>query len=264
MSINRWGKRYIAAKSMARNAEPDYWRVVASEDQTTVSFTPTIAAPVVLQKGEFFELSTPLDFMIEADRPVLVTQLLASSGEVVQPSAGTPCETAAECHPGYSCDILDALYRGCTAPTCSGDGASCLAGHTCRCSEVPEDATDEEAIPKCACVPIGDPSLILAAPTEEYRDNYIFLTPNAYAFDYINLIAPTGAVVSLDGIGLDGGAFSAISGTDFHVARLAVTDGIHEVAASAPVSVIAYGYDDDVSYGYLGGLGLHDIGHRQQ
>jgi hypothetical protein len=118
--------------------------------------------------------------------------------------------------------------------------------------------------PECLCVPIGDPSLILAAPEEEYRSNYIFLTPSAYAFDFINLIAPTGAVVSLDGVGLDGSAFSPISGTDYYVARLPVSDGIHEIAASAPVSVVVYGYDDDVSYGYLGGLGLHDIGHRQQ
>ncbi|MDP6944253.1 MAG: IgGFc-binding protein, partial [Myxococcota bacterium] len=106
-AVNQWGRRYVAAKSMPRDAEPDYWRVVASEDQTTVTFTPIIAAPVTLQKGEFYELSTTMDFVVDADRPVLVTQLLASSGEVVQPPAGTPCETAADCHPGYSCDILD-------------------------------------------------------------------------------------------------------------------------------------------------------------
>ena len=138
-----------------------------------------------------------------------------------------------------------------------------MPGHTCRCAEVEEDAEEGEG-PECLCVPIGDPSLILAAPEEEYRDNYIFLTPSAYAFDYISLIAPSGAVVSLDNVGLDGSAFTPISGTDYYVARLPVSDGIHEIAASAPVSVVVYGYDDDVSYGYLGGLGLHDIGHRQR
>ena len=263
-SVGDWGLRYVATKAMPRNAEPDYWRVTASEDQTTVSFTPAVSAPVVLQKGEFYELITTVDFMVEADRPVLVTQLLASSGEVVQPPAGTPCEDASECHPGYSCDILDTLYRGCAAPTCSGEEDTCLQGHTCRCSEEEEGAGEEDDGPSCLCVPIGDPSLILAAPADEYRSSYIFLTPGQYAFDYINVIAPTGAVVTLDGVGLDGGAFTPITGSPYYVARLPVSDGIHSISASAPISVVVYGYDDDVSYGYLGGLGLHDIGHRQR
>lgn len=264
-SVSDWGTRYIAAKSMPRNAEPDYWRVTASEDQTTVTFTPAVAAPVTLQKGQFFELSTAVDFMVESDRPVLLTQLLASSGEVVNPPAGTPCETAAECHPGYSCDILDTLYRGCAAPTCEGPDGACLPGHTCRCEPAePTEPGEEEAAPSCLCVPIGDPSLILAAPEGEYRRSYIFLTPGQYAFDYINVIAPTGAIVTLDEVGLDGGDFTPIPGTQYYVARLPVTDGIHSISASAPISVVVYGYDDDVSYGYLGGLGLHDIGHRQR
>ena len=264
-SVDDWGLRYVATKAMPRNAESDYWRVTASEDQTTVTFTPAVAAPVVLQKGEFYELATTLDFMVEADRPVLVTQLLASSGEVVQPPAGTPCESSAECHPGDSCDILDTLYRGCAAPTCSGPDDTCLDGHTCRCSEGDEGDVDaDEEGPSCLCVPIGDPSLILAAPAEEYRSSYIFLTPGQYAFDYINVIAPTGAIVTLDDVGLDGSAFVPITGSPYYVARLPVSDGIHSISASAPISVVVYGYDDDVSYGYLGGLGLHDIGHRQR
>ena len=104
----------------------------------------------------------------------------------------------------------------------------------------------------------------MAAPAEEYRASYIFLTPGEYAFDYINVIAPTGAVVTLDGVGLDGGVFTPIAGSPYYVARLPVSDGIHAISASAPISVVVYGYDDDVSYGYLGGLGLHDIGHRQR
>ena len=48
--------------------------------------------------------------MVEADRPVLVTQLLTSSGEVVQPRLERRVKPA-QGHPGYGCDILDTLYR---------------------------------------------------------------------------------------------------------------------------------------------------------
>ncbi len=265
--VARWGTRYVATKAIPRNVEPDYWRVLASQADTKVTFTPAVAAPVVLQRGESFELATSADFLVEADKPVLLTQLLASSGEVVSPPPGSPCIDTSECHPGYTCEVTDALYTGCTAPTCGGPGAACLPGHTCRCQGADEAGDGEAgvggepAVPDCRCVPIGDPSLILAAPEGQFRANYIFLTPSAYAFDYVNLIVPLGATVALDGIAIGPSALTAIPGTGYSVARLAVSDGIHEVIATAPMSVVVYGYDDDVSYGYLGGLGLHDLGH---
>lgn len=263
--VTRWGKKYIAAKSMPRNVEPDYWRVLASQDNTKVAFTPAIATPIVLQRGESFALASTVDFMVDADKPIILTQLLASSSEVVSPTPGSPCLETFECHPGYTCEVLDSLYTGCAAPSCAGPGGNCIAGHTCRCATDAEEdpvGEDGEAVAlDCHCVPIGDPSLILAAPAEEYRSNYIFLTPAAYAFDYVNIIAPQGATVALDGVAVDGSVFTAIPGAGYSVARLAIPDGIHEVVSNAPMSVVVYGYDDDVSYGYLGGLGLHDLGH---
>ena len=52
------------------------------------------------------------------------------------------------------------------------------------------------------------------------------------------------------------GLFQPIQGTDYRVARLTVSDGVHRIDASEPVGVIVYGYDDDVSYGYPAGLDL--------
>ena len=40
---------------------------------------------------------------------------------------------------------------------------------------------------------------------------------------------------------------------DWKVAWVPVGNGVHHVNATVPVGVIAYGYDDDVSYGYLAG-----------
>ena len=52
------------------------------------------------------------------------------------------------------------------------------------------------------------------------------------------------------------GAIEAWAATPWKVARLPVSDGVHRVDADLPVSVIAYGYDRDVSYGYAAGLNL--------
>ena len=40
---------------------------------------------------------------------------------------------------------------------------------------------------------------------------------------------------------------------DWKVAQVPVGNGVHHINATAPVGVIAYGYNDDVSYGYMAG-----------
>ena len=100
--------------------------------------------------------------------------------------------------------------------------------------------------------------MIMAVPVEQFRDEYTFLVPDAYIQDYINIVAPAGASVQLDGSELPEHLFVAV-GSEFKVARLSVGDGVHRIASSAPVGVTVYGYDDDVSYGYPAGTNLSDL-----
>lgn len=93
-------------------------------------------------------------------------------------------------------------------------------------------------------------------PEKQFRKDYVFLSPNKYAQDYINIVAPEAAQVTLDGVMVPAGNFTTVSGSTWKVARVAVSDGVHKVVANMPVSVIAYGYDRDVSYGYAAGLNL--------
>lgn len=83
--VSAWGTRYLAAHSPPRGSEPDYWKVLASEDGTRIVTNPSIAGldGVTLNAGEFVSINTPLSFEIEATAPVLVGQFLAS-----QQSAG--------------------------------------------------------------------------------------------------------------------------------------------------------------------------------
>ena len=239
--VAAWGQDYVMTRSMPRGKEKDYYRVVAARPGTTVSFAPAVTTPSVqvLEAGGFIELATDSDFRVTSDKPIMVAQLLASSFEVLSgPGNSGSCFAPTDCPDGYTC-----TSNKCNPPACGLD-AVCPDGHTC---------TDGE------CQPIGDPALILGVPVEQWRMSYVFLTPNSYAEDYINVVASTGTVVTLDGNVINGGAFSAIGGSSFVVYRAKVTDGVHQIVADKPVAVTVYGYDKDVSYGYPGGLGLQAL-----
>ena len=219
---NTWGTKYVATKSFPRSQEQDYWRVLASKPGTQVTFDPPVMPLQNLGEGEYFEFATDQDFVIQSNQPVLVSQVLASSGEI---------------------DPFGAVQQ------CSGPGGQCPAGHTCIC----------QLGLTCYCEPMGDPALILTAPVEQFREEYVFLSPNKYLEDYINIVAPVGAQVTLDGANISAASFTVIGATGYMVARLKVADGVHSVKSDMKVGVIAYGYDDDVSYGYTAGLNLQDL-----
>ena len=246
--VSTWGTTYVATKSRARSSENDYWRFIAAEDGTTLSFAPAVSPPRTLNRGQWFELSTPQDFVVSADKPISVGQILASSGEVVTPAAYSDCTTTNICAPGYSCEMFD-WFTGeamCFPPYCTPGFSTCPSGHVCT------DYGDGTA----ACTAVGDPTLIMLPPTKQFRKDYVFLSPNKYAQDFINLVAPSDASVTLDGSLVPAGNFTAVTGSSWKVARVGVGDGAHKVVANQPISVIAYGYDRDVSYGYAAGLNL--------
>lgn len=248
--VATWGTTYLAARSFPRQLEQDYWRIIASDNGTTVSFDPPVAQPRTLNRGQYFEIQSASDFVINADKPISVAQILASSGEVVNPPAFSDCTSPGQCHIGYTCEVWD-FFTGagyCMPPSCSlANPASCPSGHTC---------TVFDGLPTCMAV--GDPTLIMIPPTKQYRNEYVFLTPNKYAQDYITVVAPADASVTLDGNLIPAGNFQTMTNGQWKVARMAVTDGVHRIVGNKPVGVVVYGYDRDVSYGYAGGLNLSD------
>ena len=135
----------------------------------------------------------------------------------------------------------------------------------------------------------GDPTFILAVPVEQFRTDYVFIAPNKYKFDCVNIITPVGANVYLDGnkllgdkltfktireintmmdaqkvdqpvdLGMKFGDYKMVGDGKWAVWRLVIADGIHTVTSDQPVGVISYGYDRYVSYGYPAGLNLKDL-----
>ena len=113
----------------------------------------------------------------------------------------------------------------------------------------------------------GDPEFVVFPPIEQYRKDYIFLTPPTFQKDYVFIAAPEGTQVTLDGQDVGGeittlcekfpaGTIDAVA---FNSIRCPVEDGIHRLEASAPVGITAYGYYGVGSYGYPGGADVKQI-----
>jgi hypothetical protein len=137
-------------------------------------------------------------------------------------------------------------------------------------------------------LPGGDPSTMIPSPREQWRSDYVLLTPDKYVFDYLVVMAPNDAHVYVDGLALDT-TNSEVTPSDglsasergsatppFWTYRYQLSypvidpkalppnnvlpgkqnDGVHHVQADQPVGVIAYGFDSYVSYAYAGGTQL--------
>ena len=103
----------------------------------------------------------------------------------------------------------------------------------------------------------GDPAMALAVATEQYRLKYLIHAPLSYESNYVNITAPMGAAITLDGAAV--GGFVAIGATGFGVARVKLAnnvDGNHDLLGDKAFGVSVYGYGQYTSYWYPGGLDL--------
>jgi len=108
----------------------------------------------------------------------------------------------------------------------------------------------------------GDPAMTVAVPTDQYRTEYLFHAPTNYEVNYVNITAPSGAIVMLDGAEVSG--FTAIGSSGYSVARLTLDNGIggvgnHKATSTEPFGITVYGYGQWTSYWYPGGLDLENI-----
>ena len=139
-------------------------------------------------------------------------------------------------------------------------------------------------------LPGGDPSILIEPPIEQFRSDYVFLTPDKYMFDFITVVAPPGATVLLDETQLsdklcdvgptDGLTFeqrgkkppellSYVCQMSFPVIDPTTSppttkpgtqnDGVHRIRADVPVGLVVTGFDAYVSYAYAGGQDLREI-----
>jgi len=224
--LSAWGKQFVASHTESRlkaGGEKNYYRITGGADAITLTWSPATptGAPAKLSKGESVEFASPADFILSASGPVQLVQFLSSSDDVAT-SSGKACATHADCS-------AEPYLAAC------------------------------HAISK-KCVVVGDPFMTLVPPVEQFRDKYVFLTPTDYLYDFVNLVGPLDAAITLDGKSLPPlTSVGSVGGVEYGVARVAVGDGKHVLSSSKRIGVLVYGVDAYVSYGYPAGLDLQKI-----
>ena len=217
MPTDTWGSEFILAKFSPRGSEPDVFRVLSGQGGTTITTNPVItgAHNQMIGAGEYLEFEATQSFTLNATYPVSVGQYMVGSS-----------------YPGpeNNCDRRGGSTSACAIPTDSECGTA-LNGYSA----------------------IGDPAFMIVVPTSQFRQDYIVLTPAEYRRDFLNIVAPAGATVMVDGSNLTSPS-ATVDGWSIYQHN--VPDGSHTVVSSQPFGLYAYGYDCDVSYAYPGGLNL--------
>ena len=100
----------------------------------------------------------------------------------------------------------------------------------------------------------GDPSLILAIPSDRWRATYPIMVPPDYSKNYVTVVRSAGVVISVDGTPVDETLFQPIASGAWEMAWVELTNGFHTVTGTEAFGLSAYGYNNAVSYGYPGGM----------
>lgn len=109
----------------------------------------------------------------------------------------------------------------------------------------------------------GDPSMALTVPIEQFRSQYLFHAATDFTTNYVDITAPVGASIMLDGTPVT--AFTPIGTTGFQLGRITPLsngpngDGNHSISGDQAFGISVYGYGMDTSYWYPGGLDLHQV-----
>jgi hypothetical protein len=105
---------------------------------------------------------------------------------------------------------------------------------------------------------VGGPNQIAIPPVSQFRTSYSFAASPDYDTAFASIVAPTGAMVSLDGKPVPAASFLPVGASGMSVARVALTnnDKVHTLTADKAVGLVVYGFTPYASYAYAGGLDL--------
>lgn len=265
--LSSWGARVVVQPSQGRAgdapAQNDVFRITAGDANVTLTWVPSAppGAPGSLQAGQSVEFSTNRAFAVMGTGKISVAQFLTSSDQVIGPDPCDPFGDGGDC-PYPTAELLcvpvqeGSPYGQCLY-LCDPDGTGSDCPFLATCERVPDDPEN-----RGLCQPLSDPDLILVPPVEQFRSDYVFLTPDDYEHDYLNVVAPEGTSITFDGRDVTGlEPIGTLDGIPYAATTVEIPDdGTHVVTASQPVGLVVYGYDRYVSYGYPAGLDLETIG----
>ena len=109
---------------------------------------------------------------------------------------------------------------------------------------------------------IGDPSLTVYPPIEQFRDHYVILTPGSWDQNWVVVAAEQGSKVDLDGqttTGCTTESSGVLEGKTFESRRCPLAEGVHTIVGDKPFGIVAYGYGNAGSYAFVGGADVEKI-----
>jgi hypothetical protein len=109
---------------------------------------------------------------------------------------------------------------------------------------------------------LGDPALTIFVPVEQYRNDYLILTPKSWTQSWIVIAAPSGANITIDNNPTTTcitNPAGNVMGVNYESRRCTVTDGVHKLTGDKPFGIIAYGYGTAGSYALSGGAAVKHV-----
>jgi hypothetical protein len=97
---------------------------------------------------------------------------------------------------------------------------------------------------------------------EQFRTEYVFLTPGSWTQNWVVIAAEVGASVTLDAMPTTGcltAQAGALDGKAYEARRCPVIDGVHRLTGDKPFGIIAYGYGSAGSYAFAGGADVKRV-----
>lgn len=104
---------------------------------------------------------------------------------------------------------------------------------------------------------VGDPAMALVVPSAQFRTDYAILAPDTYTHSWIDVAAPVGAFVTLDGVLLR--EPSDVDGTGMMVGHVEIEPGTHVLEGTAPFGLYVSGLATYTSYYVPGGMDFEPI-----
>lgn len=223
--VKSWGWTYIAAPPPQRHSEKFLWRIVAAVDNTELWFSPNWVVPsnpVTLNRGEYHHMEADVPFLVASDQD----------------------------HP---IEVMN-LMKGAEATTFDSGLSN------------PDQLGNLR----------GDPAITLSVPVEQYLSEYIFLSDPTYAYNFVVVVRTVpGQQVHLDCFDpIPESHFQNVA-DDYSIATVTLssenqatkpTDGTCQGAGAVrhawsdhPFGIWVYGYYQDTSYGYPGGMNLEQV-----
>jgi IgGFc binding protein len=109
---------------------------------------------------------------------------------------------------------------------------------------------------------IGDPSLTVFPPVDQYRTEYVILTPGSWTKNWVVIAVEVGVDVTLDGATTSNcikEPSGVLEGTTYETRRCPLDGGVHRLSSATPFGIVAYGYGSAGSYAFVGGADVKRI-----